>query len=80
MALLNDDIRQSGLHPQIRVRKFPRIADPCSVCVTSGWNWMPWIGRRTWRIAAAAHVAVLAITSNSCFGSSTRSPWLIHTT
>jgi len=32
---------QSGLAPQISSTKRSRIARPCTVCVTSGWNCTP---------------------------------------
>ncbi len=40
---------QSALHPATPNRKFWMISAPRTVCATSAWNWIAWIGLVAWR-------------------------------
>ena len=58
--------------------KLRSSSGPSGVCMTSGWNWIPY-NPAPLVIAAIGIVAVEASASNPAGRTSTRSPWLIQT-
>ena len=76
---MNEAIRHEPRQPQTSRRKADRMALPCSVCDTSGWNWMPYRWRVSSAMAAHDALAVRATQSKPGGGSRMLSPWLIQT-
>ena len=60
-------------------RKRARIRVPCSVCMTSGWNWMPNRPSRAFSIAATGVASVRAVTVKPGGAWVAVSPCDIHT-
>ena len=69
---------QSMGRPQTSRRKRSRIAVPCGVCTTSGWNWMPYSPRSTSSSAATGDWSEEPRAVKPGGGSYTVSPWLIQ--
>ena len=68
-----------GRQPATSYRNRVRIAWPCSVCSTSGWNCTPASPRATSSNAAIGAPADPAVTVNPGGATVTASPWDIHT-
>jgi len=78
-SAMNEDGRQSPVHPQTFTRKFRSTVCPRGVCMTSGWNCTPYILRFGSAMAAQVECSVRASTEKPGGTWVTRSPWLIHT-
>ena len=78
-SAMNEAMVQAPEQPQTPRQKLRRIAAPCSVCTTSGWNWMPWNPRAGMAIAACSVLSVSATRTAPGGSSATLSPWLIQT-
>lgn len=72
-------IVQFFLHPQIFRMKRPMSSLPRGECVTSGWNWIPYIGFVLWARAAYGADRVCPMTWKSGGGLDSWSPWDIQT-
>ena len=73
------EIVQVGRHPAISSRNRCRIAWPCAVCRTSGWNCTPARPRETSSKAATGAPSVTATVLKPAGAENTASPCDIHT-
>ena len=78
-SFTNEPISQSAFAPQIPNTKFLSITRPWGVCVTSGWNWMPYITLSSLAIAACSAFEVAPMSKKPSGRADNLSPWLIHT-
>ena len=69
---------QDGRHPASS-RKRARMRVPCSVCMTSGWNWTPNMRRCSFSTAATGVTSVRAVTVKPGGAAVQVSPCDIHT-
>ncbi len=74
-----DPAVQVGSQPHTRKTKLPIMSAPRTVCATSRWNCTPYTGRSSATKAAHGSPSVVARRRKPGGGSTTWSPWLIHT-